>query len=541
MPGQPPPPYPFNQDPDRTVSYRHPVPGQVSGPQTQPYAHAAQPTAGPPPWRQEELGPPVPPARKTGKGWLLAIVAAVLVVLVGGGGVYAVSLLSGGGTQPEDVLPAGTLAYVRVDLDPAANQKIALFNLARKFSATRDSFTGDDPRRALFGLLSKDSEDLAKVDYARDVEPWLGARVGFGLLSPLPGKRTPEVAVAVQVTDETKARAGLAKLNAGGELKGLAFREDYAILAATQTAADSYAKAAPLSGNADFAADLKALGEPGVLSFWGNVGEIAKAAGTAMPSDAATLDMIKNVRLAGALRFDSGYAELTGISRGSTVQGPANAGGIRLGTLPASTVGAVSVSGLGETLAKQWPQIMKAADGSAGSQAFTDFVTRAQETYGIALPADLVTLLGENLTVAVDEQGLDGEIPNVGAVLTTDPAKAQEVVAKIERFLADSGTGTPRIAKAAGDGKLILASSQDYAGKLNEAGTLGDSEAFKIAIPDADSATAALFVDLDKIEKYYLDNLQGEERANLQALRAVGLSGRQSGDTTSFSLRVLFN
>ncbi|MEV7970441.1 DUF3352 domain-containing protein [Sphaerisporangium sp. NPDC088356] len=537
MSGEPLPPYPFNQDPDRTVSYRHPAPG----PYTQPYAYGAPPSAGPPPWQHEELGSPVPPRGKTGKGWLLAIIAAVLVVVVGGGGVYAVSLLSGGGTQPEDVLPSGTLAYVRVDLDPAANQKVALFNLARKFSATRDSFTGDDPRRALFDLVSKDSEDLAKVDYARDVEPWIGARVGFGLLSPLPGKRTPEVAVAVQVTDEAGARAGLAKLNTGGELKGLAFREDYAILATTQAAADSYAKAAPLSQNADFAADLQALGEPGVLSFWGNVGQIAKAAGTAMPADTATLDMIKNVRVAGALRFDSGYAELTGISRGSTVQGPADPEAIRLSGLPASTAGALSVSGLGDTLAKQWPQIKKAAEGSAGGQAFTDFVTRAQQMYGIALPADIVTLLGENLTVAVDQQGLDGAMPNVGAVLTTDPAKAQEVVSKIERFVADSGDGVPQIAKAAGDGKLVLASSQDYAGKLNEQGTLGDSETFKIAIPDADSATAALFVDLDKIEKYYLDNFRGEERANLRALRAVGLSGRQSGDTTSFSLRVLFN
>ncbi|MEU8267949.1 DUF3352 domain-containing protein [Sphaerisporangium sp. NPDC049002] len=537
MSGQPLPPYPFNQDPDRTVSYRHPVPDQGPGPYTQPYA---QPS-GPPPWRQEELGPPVPSARKTGRGWLFAIIAAVLVVVVGGGGVYAVTLLSGGGTQPEDVLPSGTLAYVRVDLDPAANQKVALFTLARKFSATRDSFTGDDPRKALFDLLGKNSEDLAKVDYARDVEPWIGSRLGFGLLAPQSGKRTPQVAVAVQVTDEAGARTGLAKLNAGGELKGLAFREDYAILAETQAAADSYVTAAPLSQNADFAADLKAVGEPGVLSFWGNVGEIAKAAGAAMPTDTATLDMIKNVRLAGALRFDSGYAELTGISRGSAVQGPADPGGIRLSTLPASTSGALSVSGLGDTLAKQWPQIMKAAEGPAGSQAFTDFVTQAQQMYGIALPADLVTLLGKNLTVAVDAQGLDGAVPNVGAVLTTDPAKAQEVVSKIERFLTDSGAGAPRIAKAAGDGKLVLASSQDYAGKLNEQGTLGDSETFKIAIPDADAATAALFVDLDKIEKYYLDGFHGDDRANLQALRAVGLSGRQSGDTTSFSLRVLFN
>jgi hypothetical protein len=535
MSGEPPPPYPFNQDPDRTVSFRHPAPGQY----TQPYANVPQHATGPSPWQQGELGPPVPPVRKRGRGWLLAIIGAVLVVLVGGGGVYAVSLLSGGGTQPEDVLPADTLAYVRVDLDPSAGQKVALFTLARKFSATRGSFTGDDPRQALFALLRKEGGGLDQVDYARDVAPWIGDRIGFGLLAPSPGASTPDVVVAVQVTDEAKARTGLPKLDSGSGMKGLAFREGYAILAGTQQAADKYAKAAPLAGNADFADDLKAVGEPGVLSFWGDAGKIAKAvqeSGASVP-DSGALDMIKDARFAGALRFDSGYAELTGFTRGASFKGATDPEGVRIAGLPASTAAALSVSGLGEAFTRQWPQIKKAAEASGSG----DFVSLARQSYGISLPDDLVTLLGKNITVALDEQGLDGDMPNLGAVLTTDPGKSQEIVSKIERFAAASGVVAPRTAKLAADGRLVVASSQEYAGRLAEAGTLGESETFKIAIPEAKSATAAIFVDLDKIEKYYLKDFQGQERADLQAFRAVGLSGRQSGDTTSFSLRVLFN
>ncbi|WP_248960486.1 DUF3352 domain-containing protein [Sphaerisporangium perillae] len=541
MAGQPHPPYPFNQDPDRTVSYRHPASGPTPGPYTQPYAHSAQPPGGPPPWQHAELGPPQPPTRKRGRGWVLAIVAAVVVALIGGGGVYAMNLLSGGGTQPEDVLPSGTMAYVRIDLDPSAGQKVALFQLAKKFSATRSAFTGDDPRKALFELLRKDSKDLAGVDYARDVEPWLGDRVGIGVLAPRAGSATPGVAVAVQVTDQTQARTGLPKLT-GGEMKGLAFREDYAILAETQAEADRYAKAAPLSGEAGFAADLKALGDPGVLSFWGDAGRLTKAAeavGVSPSSGAAALDMVKNVRFAGALRFDGGYAELTGITRGGTMRAAANAEGSRLSRLPASTVGALSVSGLGELLSKQWAQLTKAADGTSGS--FSDFVAQARQSYGLALPDDLVTLLGKNVTVALDERGLDGDLPNAGAVLTTDPAKAQEIVSKLEKFAADSGTAAPQLVKVAADGRLVLANSQEYADLLAKDGTLGESETFTTAIPDADSASAALYIDLDKIEKYYLKDLQGEDRANAQALRAIGLSARQADDTTSFSLRVLFN
>ncbi|MFC7383444.1 DUF3352 domain-containing protein [Sphaerisporangium rhizosphaerae] len=548
MAGQPLPPYPFNEDPDRTVSYRHPSPGRHAAPGTQSFTYAAPPLAGPPQagepaWQQVQIGaPPPPPARRRGRGWLLAIVAAVVVALVGGGGVYAMTLLSGGGAQPEDVLPAGTMAYVRLDLDPAANQKLALFQLARKFSATRGAFTGDDPRRSLFELLRQGDSGLAEVDYARDVAPWLGDRVGLGVLAPKAGSGTPRVVAAVQVTDEDKARAGVRKLNTGGELKGLAFREGYAILAETQAEADAYATAAPLSGEAAFAADREAVGEPGVLSFWGDAGRIAGAAqATGATPPAGTLDMVKNVRFAGALRFDGGYAELTGISRGGTMQAPAAVEGARLSRLPASTVGALSVSGLGELLAGQWPQITEAADGASGGRSFSDFVQQARQTYGISLPEDLVTLLGQNLTVAVDQRGLDGRLPKAGAVLTTDPAKAQAVVAKIEKFIADSGTAAPQIAKVAADGRLVLASSQEYAAELAKDGALGDSETFTTAVPDADSAAAALYIDLDKIEKYYLNDLSGEERANAQVLRAVGLSARRSGDITSFSLRVLFN
>ncbi|MFC7644561.1 hypothetical protein ACFQX6_30555 [Streptosporangium lutulentum] len=113
------------------------------------------------------------------------------MVLVGGGSVFAVNLLSGGGTQPHDVLPGDAMGYLRLDLDPAANQKVALFNIARKFTVTKDSFRGDDPRTAIFNLLKKDTQGLGKIDYAADVEPWLGSRIGMAVLSPPRASPTP--------------------------------------------------------------------------------------------------------------------------------------------------------------------------------------------------------------------------------------------------------------------------------------------------------------------------------------------------------------
>ncbi|MBB4914605.1 DUF3352 domain-containing protein [Streptosporangium saharense] len=520
------PGYPQNQGQQNYGQQAYPQPG-----------YGQQPT-----WQQQGpdfLGSGQPPARpaKKGRGWLIAVIAALVVALVGGGGAFAVSLLSGGGTQPHDVLPGDAIGYVRLDLDPAANQKLALFSIARKFNATKSSFTGDDPRKALFDLIKKDG-GLDKVNYAADVEPWLGSRIGVAVLSPHKAGAEPGAVVAVQVSDQDKAKAGISKLMSG-EKYGIAFREDYALIAQTQDQADQAVKVAPLSDNAAFSEDLNALGETGVLSFWVNAGKIAEFAPELATRNPEALSQVKNLRVAGALRFDGNYVELAGVARGAQNLDMGQPEISKISALPASTVAAISVSGLGDAVGKQWAQILKAADQSgAGLQQFTN---QAQQQYGLSLPADLSTLLGKNLTLALDANGLDANQPKFGARITTDPAKAQEVVGKIEKILADSGTAAPQLAKVPGDGSFVVASTPEYAAELAKDGALGENEGFRLAVPDAEKATFAAYVDLDKIEHLYLQNLQGEERASLQVLKAVGISGTQTGSDSTFSLRLVFN
>ncbi|MEV4161716.1 DUF3352 domain-containing protein [Nonomuraea dietziae] len=521
--------------------------GQQQNQQQQSFSYGEQTVQEPAPWQQgsEGWGPPQqPPAKKSGRGWLIAGIAALLVVLVGGGGVWAAgAFLGGGGTQPHEVLPAGAMAYVRLDLDPAANQKLALFALAKKFTVTKDRFTGDDPRKALFDAVKADSEDLAKVDFAKDVDPWLGSRIGMAVLAPAAAGKEPGFAVAVQVKDEAQAKAGIAKLM-GEEKYGLAFRDDYAIISADQANADKHATGPTLSESADFTGDLDALGEPGVLSMWMNAGKVAELGGEALPAENKA--MLKNARFAAALRFDSAYAEFAGIVRGAEAMAVGDPQAADISTLPTSTVGALSISGMDEAITKQWSQLQKSMAAAPDGASFQQFVDMAQQKYGLALPADLATLLGKNLTVALDGDGLatmgqSGQLPKVGVRIVTDPAKAQEVIGKIEKAFTDAGQPAPQIAKVPGDGTLTLATTPEYAKQLSEGGTLGDSEAFKTAIPDAASSTFALFVDVDKLEPLYLNSLSGDDQANAKVFSAVGLSGKQSGSEASFSLRVLFN
>ncbi|MEV2269052.1 DUF3352 domain-containing protein [Nonomuraea africana] len=532
--------------------YGQPQQPQYGQQNQQQYGYGEQTVQEPSAWQQqgpEGWGPPQQPpssGKKGGRGWLIAGIAALLVVLVGGGGVWAASsFLGGGGTQPHEVLPGGAVAYLRLDLDPAANQKLALFSLAKKFTVTKDKITGDDPRKALFDAVKDDNDDLAKIDFAKDVDPWLGSRVGAAILPPAAGGKEPGFAVAVQVKDEAQAKAGIAKLM-GDDKYGLSFRDDYALLTADQATADKFAAGPVLSEDADFTGDFDALGETGVLSMWMHVGKANQFAKDAVPAGSeAMFEKMKNTRFAAALRFDSAYAEFAGIVRGAEELSTGDPQAVSIGGLPASTVGALSISGLDEAITKQWAELQKTLSAS-GDGSFQQFTDMAQQKFGLSLPADLSTLLGKNLTVALDNDGLasmnqSGQMPKVGVRIVTDPAKAQEVIGKIEKSFTDAGQPAPQIAKVPGDGTLTLATTPEYAKLLSEDGALGESEAFTTAIPDADAATFALFVDVDKLEPLYINSLEGDDQANAKVFRAVGLSGKQSGGEASFSLRVLFN
>lgn len=493
-------------------------------------------------WQHEGpdgFGPAEPPRKQGGrKGWIIAGVAAAAVIVFGGGTVYALSALGGGGTQPHEVLPADSIAYMRLDLDPAANQKLALFQLARKFTVTKDSFKGEDPRQALFDAIKKDGGDqFAKLDFAKDVDPWLGSRIGVSVLPAAAGGDEPGVAVAVQVKDQEQAKAGVAKLM--GESKyGIAFRDDYALITDTQANADKYAAGeGSLADNDEFSGDFDALGEQGVLSMWGHMGKL----GALSKTDAKALDQVKNAHFAAAIRFDSAYAEVAGVVRGVEGVDAGDLQNANLATLPASTAGALSYSGLGDIVTKKWAEIEQSTAATPGGAEFKQFIDQAKQRYGLALPDDLATILGKNITVAVDSEGLDSDQVKGGVRIVTDPAKAQGVVDKIEKAMAGAGQPTPKLAKLSGDGTYTIATTDEYAKKLAEEGTLGDSDAFKTAVPDAGEATFAVFVDLDKVEKFYLQSMEGDEKANAELMRAVGLSGKQNGNEATFSLRLLFN
>ena len=160
------------------------------------------PTRADPAWveRSPEL---LRPAGRTRRWWVLGP-ATVLVVVAAGAGFAAGTVVGGGGTQPEDVLPDTVLAYADIDLDPAAEQKVNLIRLLGEFRGVEREYGSEPDLRTLAVDWLVNGSDLEGAD----VEAWVGDRAGFGLSWDLSTEALTPVA-AVQVTDEQEAVADL--------------------------------------------------------------------------------------------------------------------------------------------------------------------------------------------------------------------------------------------------------------------------------------------------------------------------------------------
>ncbi|XVQ83801.1 DUF3352 domain-containing protein [Microbispora siamensis] len=473
------------------------------------------------------------PERRRRRWPRLVLIAVVASSAVAAGGVYATTLLSGGGTQPQDVLPAGALGYVRVDFDPAANQKLAFLRVADKFGMPKRQ--GGDPRAVLLKALGADARG---VDFDRDVMPWLGDRMGMALLPPN-GTAEPSRILAIQVTDEAAARTGIGKVGKPWA-KGIAFLDDYAIVAETQWQAEeavAQAEKRPLAEDDAFEADMAALGEPGVLSFWGYVGKLVRSVARPATSGAGAAYAVQafgDSRVAGALRFTGDHAEITGITRGIPGS-PMRAGPVHIEELPASTALAVSFSGLDEVVTRVWPDARALLRRQAPASPDRRLVAELRR-YGIDLPDDLVALVGGNLTFAMeyDRRGR----ARIGIVKRSYSPKAEEVRLQLRLLYADRGI--PFGSGHVEDG-IILASSQEYSNKLGQRRGLAEDPAFQEALPDLATATYACYLDLDRLEKRYLPYIDQGIRRDMARFRAIGLSGRTGEHGGTFTVRLLLN
>ena len=486
------------------------------------------------------------------RGLIAGVIAIVLAVMLGGVAYAAYTELSGGGPQPAAALPGNAIAYVRIDMDPSASQKIHALALLRKFPAFAEEFgiTDDaqDLRRKFFEYIQDHNGECTGVDYDSDIAPWIGDRLGIAALPPTPGSSEPSFAIALQVGDQEEGIEGFADLNSqcgGSSDYGVARGPDsYLVFAETPQLASRYAADAsesPLADNDQFNKDMDAIGDPGVASFWLDYRSLLDVmpAGLMPPGMGVTAFANSADSMAAALRFNDSYVELAAVASG--VDMPQSSINNPVVDLPDTTVAALSLSTGGTYIDRLWTALGDAMESQGRS--LDSLSSQIQLETGLVLPEDLKTIVGDNVTIALDSKGLDfSELHNtgdtsmlpLGARFQTDPAKFAEVYQKLVDYVKAQGGVLP-LTKIEGDGFVAVSTDPDYASELTKDGGLGDTDKFQTAVPDAESAAAVVYLDFDSVQSQILDAVRqggGSQRliGNLEPLSSIGVSSHIRDD-----------
>ncbi len=517
------------------------------------------------------------PRRGRGRGVIIGGTAAALVA-AGGVAALASTMLGGGDKQPEEVLPGSSIVFTKVDLNPGVAQKVGAFRLMDKLPEAKNALSSGDPKKALFELAKSKESDLSDIDYATDIEPWLGDRVGYSLLAPEGSGKEPVAIVAVAVKDEAKAKEGIARLEskaagtinkakAQGKAAGDAaakaaapgakatatkspagsdnetvkvFKDGYILIAAKKDEARLQAELAKpnLKANETFTGDMGAIGETGVMSGWVDGPKVLEL--NADSSTPAAMQEIAELqgRSAFALRFASDYLEFAQVGRGQKMT--IDAKPLKdLSNLPADTAGFYSFAGGSDAVKQIWPMIKKFASASGAGDVDAQLKQLEQQT-GLVLPADLQTLLGDQFDVVVAKQDfrkLTG-MPKVGARMWTDTTKAQSILDKIVGLANQRNGGNSgfTLASKATNGHLDVALDEGYRTTLATAGTLSSTAGFATVLPQLESSVAAMYVNLDAVEDQYLDEVPAEYFEFVKALQSVGMTAQPAKDGEQHSV-----
>ena len=484
------------------------------------------------------LGSPLPSSRlsRLSAGTVLPAVIGAAAVSVATAGVAVLAFLSGGGAQPEDVVPASALAFLKVDLDPAANQKLAVYRLAERFPATADDV--DDEGDVKDQLLASLFEDAEGVDYAADIAPWIGDRAGIAALPS--GAAEPDALLAVAHRDRDAAEAGLARLKAADETLFYAFSEqaDYVLIGDAQEVDDAAVDPAEVLGDSDrYTGAIAELDGDQVVTGWADLGSVW---GALTPEDrqeatdalGAPGDLAPTGQAVLGVRADDRWIEV----QGRTVDADADVlrqvdigaqeGSGMVQDLPPSTVLALSVTGLGDGLATLYDRTAGAGPGAAD-------LTGVAEQYGLDLPQDLRTLLGEETVLAV----FGAEDVAVRSRSDGDDAfaLAQRLAQTLE---ADGG---PPLGDQLRDveGGLAVGSSPAALDQVTATdGGLGDSDRFQLAVPDAAEAGVVLYVDVVRARELGFDDNDVVDRSSIEPFESIGFTAN-GGDDGGFRLRLV--
>lgn len=552
------------------------LPPQPPGQPGQPGQWGPPPPQGPPPGWERGPGQPMPPQPAKGGGGKKAALLGGGVLLTGAlvaGGIVGWNLMSGDselleGDQPSQALPADTLAYAAVDLDPSGKQKIEAIRTLRKFPGFVENAKigeDDDVLKRLFELAQEEEEECTDLTYDADIAPWLGQK--FAMAAVDGGEDTPFPVGVVQVDGEDEARAGIEKLAECGEDEpeeyGLAFVDDtWAVVAETQDQADAVVAGVEdgtLRDDDDFQKWTEETGEAGIVHLYAapalgqvlidhfdeifGLGDAAISSLDGSTGSAPEPEIPDEARkafenfagAAGTVRFNDGAVEAEFVTaKDSSYEGisPSDAGVDALASLPATTAGALGLGleeGWLDVVIGQMEPLFEEELGMSSDDALAELEKQTGLT-----KEDIESLGGESIALAIDGsidpdafRGMSGmmEVP-VGLKVKGDTDKIEAALDKL-REAAGPEASQYLLSKSSGD-YVVIAMSEDYLDKLADEDGLADEKVFEDVVGSDDPAMV-FFVSFDAGDNW-LDRVVSdlgapeEVRENVEPLAGVGVS-----------------
>jgi hypothetical protein len=434
---------------------------------------------------------------------------------------------------------------MKVDLDPSIGQKVDAVRFFAKFPLGESLRGGDDTdlRQWVYEQLTKDGGDAPPWS---QVEPWLGDRAAIAVAPAADDPAKPVPLLALEVTDEAKARSGLAAL--ADTDTGFVVSDGWAIVSDTtahaQAAADA-ARTKPLAQDARFAEDTGRLGTAGIVRAWMDGERLKPLLQAAMPDagagsaaalgNASALTSQLKGHGAVSLRFSGPALELVGRYWGDEAAASALASGGSSGIerLPDGSLAGVGVAGAGDALSQQWKTALAQLGGVSGTDT-DEAVREIEQQTGLRLPDDLRTLFGERLLLAVGGPDAAGD-PQVGARVASTSPDLSGALARLDAFLEESDAPVTRRDV---DGGYVMATSQDQAAAMTRDGTLGQTARFKDAVPNAASAPVAVYADIAGLVDAYAGSLSADDRADFEPLAAFGMTAAPEDGGFGFTMRV---
>ncbi|MGN6189268.1 MAG: DUF3352 domain-containing protein [Conexibacter sp.] len=368
----------------------------------------------------------------------IALLLALL--LLAGCGSGSSSPTTGAGPNPATLTPSSAALYGEATVRPSGDVKDGVVAAARKVLRVQD------PGAELRRLLDKDQSD--GVRFSRDVEPWLGQRVGGFLLAPASGSRShdPEGAALIAIGDRGAFDAAQPRLRRGqhaaGTYRGVRYDRDdrdgtygaavgdfYVVgsLRGLRAAIDVSRGADSLDSLSRFTDATGAVPDNALAFAWFDAHALLPALSRAnLPpaSRRALAKIAKSGPIVASLTANADEIAIEG-SGTSDLTKPAGSGAeVHVGQLPGDAWLALATPPIG-------PIVREALDGAG---VHDRAAAQVRANLGLDLDKDLLNPLGGLGLFARGESVLD---LGGGALLQlTDAAAAQRLLTRIQAVVA---------------------------------------------------------------------------------------------------------